>query len=197
MFCDRDDVADKDWCAELVACAIDNPDYLPVCGLVFLPDGKEPEYRKLTENKVSATSYRLFGINDLMYLSNSFIIYNPVNKIFRSDIIKNHNIRFSQGDSLGEDAVFNMNYLYHLRGNIAYVDKILYSYCDVNPTSLCKANYDAYAKSYENIFNAYKELFTKLGADSPENIIDLHSYHYNEILRSAILYATDKGFNCG
>ena len=85
-----------------------------------------------------------------------------------------------------------MNYLYHLGGNIAYVDKILYSYCDVNPTSLCKANYDAYAKSYENIFNAYKELFTKLGADSPENIIDLHSYHYNEILRSAILYATDK-----
>ncbi|MBQ8164287.1 MAG: glycosyltransferase family 2 protein [Clostridia bacterium] len=192
MFCDSDDVADKDWCLELVKCAIEFPGHLPVCGLVFLAEGSDPEYRKLPASKEPSDSYRLFDINRLMYLSNSYLIYNPVNKIYRSDIIKKNNMRFDTDNSLGEDAVFNMNYLYYLGGHIAYIDKILYSYYDVNPNSLCKADCYAYAKSYESIFNAYNELFTKLDANTPENIADLHSYHYKEILSSAILYATDK-----
>lgn len=191
MFCDADDIPESTWCEELRSAIETYPDRLPMCGIVYLPTEGEPEYRKLPEDSSVTDKYRLFELDGLITMSYSYIVYGPVNKIYRTDIIKQNNLRFDTNNSLGEDAVFNMEYLYYLGGKTVYVDKILYSYQGDNPNSLCKVNYQAYAESYEKIYNAYIELFQKLGAINTKNTSALHAYHYNEILTTALSAVRD------
>ena len=186
MFCDSDDKVSPDWVSELVACAKTYPDRMPLCGIVYFPVLGEPEYRKLPKNLTNTNKYLLFDLSGLITMSYSYIVYNPVNKIYQSDIIKQNNLRFDTNNSLGEDAVFNMDYLYFLNGKSVYVDEILYYYQGYNPGSLRKVDYRAYAESYEKIYNAYYDLFKKLDALDAENTAALHSYHYSEILSTAL-----------
>lgn len=192
MFCDSDDKVNSEWVDELLLCAKTYPDRLPICGIVYFPICGDPEYRKLPENLSGTEKYHLFELDGLIHMSYSYIVYNPVNKIYRTDIIKQNNLLFDTNNSLGEDAVFNMNYLYYLGGKTVYIDKILYSYRGGNPNSLCNVNYKAYAESYEKIYAAYLSLFNKLNATDTNSMTLLHSYHYNEILSTALIAVRDK-----
>lgn len=191
MFCDADDIPEPTWCEELRSAIETYPDRLPMCGIIYLPTEGEPKYRKLAENPQKKEKHRLYELNDLIYMSYSYIVYSPVNKIYRTDIIKQHNLLFDTATSLGEDAVFNMEYLYYLKGKSIYIDKVLYCYQGKNPNSLCNVNYRAYAESYEKIYNAYIELFKKLGITNTKNTTELHAYHYNEILTTALSAVRD------
>lgn len=61
------------------------------------------------------------------------------NKIFKTDIIRNNNIRFSKDITLGEDFVFSLEYLRYAKKVNVIEDKLIY-YCyqDVNTLSRIK-----------------------------------------------------------
>ncbi len=52
------------------------------------------------------------------------------NKLFKSEIIKNYNIRFPKGVALGEDGVFNINYFTNIK-SLMYIDYSGYHYREV------------------------------------------------------------------
>lgn len=60
-------------------------------------------------------------------LNRRLLLYAPHEKLFRSDIIKEHQLTFREGCQYGEDLIFNFQYLEHVN-RIATVDTALYHY---------------------------------------------------------------------
>lgn len=66
------------------------------------------------------------------------IIGSPCNKLFKSQILKEFNLRFCEGMSYGEDFSFCMKYYSHIH-KFSTISKALYHYRDT-PNSLTKKN---------------------------------------------------------
>lgn len=83
-----------------------------------------------------------------VYLSNAYM-YGPVCKLFKTDLIKENNIKFDLELSYGEDILFLMQYIIYCK--TMYVsDKCGYHYTNDNVNSLTKRK-----KTYEEVYNQY------------------------------------------
>lgn len=60
-------------------------------------------------------------------LQANFLFNQVWNKVYLKKIIKENNIKFDIGLSMGEDYIFNLEYMKHIQ-NIEYIDEILYKY---------------------------------------------------------------------
>ena len=67
-------------------------------------------------------------------VNSSQILWYPWNKLYKKEIIDKHKIRFSEKIKIGEDTIFNLNYLFYCN-NIYLLKHKLYNYID-NDTSL-------------------------------------------------------------
>ena len=110
----------------------------------------------------------------------------PWNKLFDSDIIINNNIRFREDLSLGEDLVFNLEYLDKTNGRILVINEPLYFYYNGSRDSL-KSKY------YPHLLNIYeftnKELIKYIKKwDCSNDQISLYYnscfYSYERVLRN-------------
>ncbi|MGN0163989.1 MAG: glycosyltransferase family 2 protein, partial [Candidatus Ornithomonoglobus sp.] len=81
------------------------------------------------------------------------------NKLFRSSIIKNNNIRFKENIHLGEDLLFVLQYLKHC-GNIICIDKPIYKYYREHGT-LTKTYNKSSVEGYFIQHNAMTEFLDK------------------------------------
>lgn len=82
-------------------------------------------------------------------LSNS-----PCNRIYVTKIINDNNTRFNENLSLGEDLIFNLEYMRYI-DEIKVVNKALYNYIRIDVESLNN-------KYYENLFEIYTYLYSEL-----------------------------------
>ena len=55
-------------------------------------------------------------------------LYQVWNKIYRADIIHQHQLTFPVGINFGEDLLFNLNYYAHMTGRIKFIHQPLYIY---------------------------------------------------------------------
>ena len=83
--------------------------------VLFAPD-------KTTTFSVSSDNTSLF-----LSLERQFLLFAPHEKLYRADIINNHNLRFREDCSYGEDLLFNYQYLEHIKV-ISTIDLSLYHY---------------------------------------------------------------------
>lgn len=60
-------------------------------------------------------------------LNKKYLLYGPVSKLYKKDIISKYNIKFPIDLSYGEDLIFNYQYLEHVN-YIACIDKAYYHY---------------------------------------------------------------------
>lgn len=134
-FCDSDDYLEPDFFELLLRTAENNPD----CGHIWSRfhiisgDGEKPTVPK---NLAEDSTWR-FTLKQYMSLHEDCLDTSPWNKLFRADIIRNSKIRFSEGLSLGEDWLFNLDYI-DASGNdtIAVITKPIYNYLQGNGESL-------------------------------------------------------------
>ena len=89
------------------------------------------------------------------------------NKFYRRNIIQKNNIRFIEKAYLGEDFIFNLNYLEYVK-NVYVIKKHLYYYNCMNGNTLSRyeKNIEMCKKELENrylIFNVYKKTFENMG----------------------------------
>ena len=66
-----------------------------------------------------------------------FLLFGPVNKLYKKEIITNNSIVFDTSLSYGEDLLFNLEYCKHI-DSLAITDKIAYKYIHDNTESLSK-----------------------------------------------------------
>ena len=108
-------------------------------------------FRRITDSK----HYEDFTYNPIIFngedVANNieFIMQNgmssPWNKIYNSEIIKTHNIRFDEQLPLGEDLNFNMKCLFKA-SSVQYISDILYFYHADNSIATKKYREDLYEK---------------------------------------------------
>lgn len=97
----------------------------------------------------------MFDTSQIMTLHENWLDAGPVCKLYSRKIIIENIIRFDTSLSLGEDLLFNFEYLDKTDGKIAVLNKSLYSYVQLNEDSLS-------SKYYPNLFDIYKHINSRL-----------------------------------
>lgn len=92
------------------------------------------------------------------YLIENEIINSPWNKFYKTDYLKEFNIRFNSEISLGEDLLFNMTYMSHIE-HIYYTNKKLYHWREVNQQSLSHKYRKDKFEVLMRVNNCCKEIF--------------------------------------
>lgn len=184
MFCDADDIPQKNWCEELLLCIQKFPNSMPICAVlkVFASNLSENSLFTLSEDKCNE-EYTHFTKKDLLSISDTGLLDTLWNKIFSNEIIKTNCIYFDETISNGEDNLFIYEYLAKIHGNTVFLNKVLYSYIQQNPDSLSKqAPYDKIVTA-EKAFYAQKNLFEKIQFFDVISKNEFYNCHLNNFIR--------------
>lgn len=150
-FIDSDDDISDQLIWELASHIKDNSDFI-MCGMsindkeVIAPD-------VFIEDKKTITQYALKS------LLTKNLLYGPCYKLFRHSIISNNKIQFPEEVKYGEDTIFVLNYLRHVR-NITNIQKALYVY-NFQPSGLASTNNTNIAFRTARV-DALKEFITNI-----------------------------------
>ncbi|MBQ5984348.1 MAG: glycosyltransferase [Bacteroidales bacterium] len=131
-FIDSDDWVDPDYLKELLFALTDRQSDLSVCGLAQeFSDGHQTLFSCNRSSFIlSPDTVELFTD-----LNRSYLLFGPVVKLYRREIIRKWKICFDITSSYGEDLMFNISYLNHVT-SITTIDTVLYHYRIVGPQSL-------------------------------------------------------------
>ena len=153
MFCDSDDWVEPEWCEQLYLAEIENPGCQPICNYFrSAPDretiNREAQCRNVGEciakaDFFSLNQYELLGI--------------PWNKAFKRSILEENHIRFRLDLSLGEDLIFNLDYLHCLTDGFVFINRPLYHYTVGSTDSLSSKYYPDLAGIYRKVYMRIKD----------------------------------------
>lgn len=137
QFVDSDDWLENDTCEKLLEYMKENNADLSVCGFNI--------YSNNTIIRKPVLPYRILNIrekqDDLIFLDK--ILNSPCNKLYKRRLITD---LFNEGLSLGEDLIFNLNYIGNSSKTVT-IEKCLYNVCLDNNNSLNRV------KNTNRIFN--------------------------------------------
>lgn len=145
VFVDADDMIDVDMIESMVISARKN--YLTTCLL------EEFTSEVLAKSTYRECEIKELNINAFWSMFEMGTIHSPCNKLYESTVIKQA-IRFKEGLSLGEDLLFNLEYLKHMEGFV-FLDRAFYHYRATGNQSL---SHKYYPDGFEIQLYLYKEL---------------------------------------
>lgn len=159
MFLDSDDFYDLNAVEYMLQSIIDNQCDWGICNYINKYDDSEEN-----NNVHFIQENNKYDITD--YLKQSAIEFNSLyvgvlwNKIYRSDIIKTNKILFDETINLGEDSLFNLEYIKYVK-TIYISSKCLYYHYMSNENSLTKTisainMWDMSTVRYEKMIEIYK-----------------------------------------
>ena len=127
MFCDSDDVIEKDWCRSLYNLYTNNHNSVAVCGfnIINYRNNKSENIFKIF-NKDKKINY--LKVKDFYELYDKNLLNYPWNKIYDEKIIKENKIKFEENITLGEDLLFNLKYFEFVKGDIVVLNECKYNY---------------------------------------------------------------------
>jgi glycosyltransferase involved in cell wall biosynthesis len=130
-FVDADDTVEREYLSALVHALGDAG--LAVCGIKKIGT-RGVEVTAPAPGVVSLDGENAAGF---VALARQNLLFGPVGKLYRAEVIRRERIRFPEGVSFGEDLTFNFAYLEHTR-TIAVAAAALYNYL-ATPGSLSTA----------------------------------------------------------
>lgn len=111
-FVDCDDYVPQNYFLKLYESIINNKSDLSIGSIVNVYDAKQ-EYIYAPECTVSFWDRSAQDRQYFLELNKKFLIYGPVNKLYTANIVKDHDIKFPEDTSYGEDLLFNLSYIKH------------------------------------------------------------------------------------
>jgi len=154
MFADSDDYVEPTWCEQLVKSIEENVQSL-VVSTYYVHNIRKGNNKKIMMKGIGNNKNTLIEKKEFFILYEKSLLNSPFNKIYDSRIIKENNIHFKHNISLGEDLLFNLEYLKYIKGDIIIVNESLYNYILRDRESLDN-------KYTENLFDIYKLLYSEL-----------------------------------
>jgi len=154
VFADSDDHVYENWCYEMYKAIINNDKNMIITGITI----------HNTRNNNNITNYlnlnsdidiSIIKKRDFFILYKKQLINYPWNKIYITEIIKKNNVHFKENLKLGEDLLFNLEYLKFMDEDIIVLNKPLYNYILSDKESLDN-------RYYEDLFQIYKMLYGEL-----------------------------------
>lgn len=176
MCVDSDDYICKDYLYEFIEAIKLYPDCENIwCGYQGVRDYDSSIINiSLADNK---NKYSVFDKAQIMTLHSLNMDAVPWNKLYRADIIKSNNLKMREGLSLGEDLIFNFEYLDCTNSKIIIINKPLYNYYSSDNESLSKRYYDDMLSIYHQINSVMEKYLILWNCDNNEKI-----KYYNAVL---------------
>lgn len=123
-FLDSDDEYEKEFLEKMLKKIINSESQIAVCGYRKIYDKKQMLIGK-SENIENTTDIKQY----LETLKENYLFNELWNKIYISKIIKENNIKFNKKYELGEDFLFNLDYIKNIEKG-SYINESLYIYTD-------------------------------------------------------------------
>lgn len=175
-FVDSDDFAENDYLKNLLDVKSNYPDCDNIwCGFQTVSD-----YSKKGCNKVIAEENKevsFYDENDITFLHKKWLDASPFNKLYLRKVICDNNLKMDINLSLGEDLIFNLQYMDCTNKKIAVINRPLYNYIRTEKESLDN-------KYYPDLFSIYKKIHNTMFyyADrwnlSKESRADIYSFEF-------------------
>lgn len=145
-FVDSDDWIEKDYLQSLIEAFHDNLPDLVVSGLIHnYNNGETIRYVPQISDYFDLNDQ---NINRFVSLNKMHLLYPPYIKLYKTQLIKGHGIKFNKQYSYGEDLLFNYDYLEHVK-TIACIDKAYYHYRIIGSNTLSsKLRQDQFETDY-------------------------------------------------
>lgn len=180
QFVDSDDWIESNMVEGLIK--IKGKAKLAVCGYVY--EGKnivrEIDFKYLKNGSE-------YLAKDFLKLYESCLLNSPCNKLYDAQIIKNNKIIFKKEIDLGEDLIFNLEYLREI-DKFVVSKQHYYHYMDNNDTTLTKKFRENAESVQQRLFNEIYNTAVKLNAITSYNRELLYSIYYNMMWDSIINY---------
>lgn len=159
-FIDSDDWVDDDYLQSLIAPLLqDSPD-LVVIGLIQ----EYPNCNRIVYKPSDSYSFILNkeSVESFIGLNQKFLLYGPVVKLYKRDIIEKYYIRFDVSCSYGEDLLFNYCYLENIN-KIACISQAVYHYRMIGEGTLStKLRVNQFEVDYQQ-WKVLREFYKKRG----------------------------------
>ena len=111
-FIDSDDWVEKDYLSSLHNAITKDDADLALCGMILdYANGAHEIYAPSVEDILELSSE---NTNKFVDLNEKYLLYGPVIKLYKRQIISNNNVLFDSNYSYGEDLLFNYEYLNHI-----------------------------------------------------------------------------------
>ena len=105
----------------------------------------------------------------------------PFNKYFRADIIREHQIRFPEDMSLGEDLIFNMKYLAAVKCDYQIMHGPFYYYRENRAGSLSTGGRANLLDIQKKLFASIKNFLDETGIWTEENAAIYYSMYWDRL----------------
>ena len=151
IFIDSDDYIEENYLEELINVKNDNLDADNIwCGFRTVDGYDNPKtmQRVLFDDEQAMS---VLSTKQIMTIHEKWLDSGPVCKLYSRKIIADNNIEFPQDLSLGEDLIFNFEYLDCTNGIIVMLNKCMYNYVNISNESL-------HNKFYYDMFDFYKRI---------------------------------------
>ena len=161
MFIDSDDYIEKDMIKDMVGKIIADDIDLVISGIKMnhIKNGQvigEEKYQ--LKDKMYSIEEML---NDILIDINLICISGPWCKLYKTKILKNNKIKFTNEFTMGEDTWYNLDYIDDCTGKVVTMSNIYYNYMRENPKSLFTKYYDDYIKITEKVYNKFLNLLER------------------------------------
>lgn len=178
VFVDSDDCLESDYIKKLLQNY--QKDALCICGYFaeFVQKGKN--YTKAHVYSMNESQEHLRKENVIQIFQKSLL--NPVwNKIYCAALIKEKNIRFQENLNLGEDLLFNLDYLNECNNNIVMLNIPLYHYYRWGRVSLDNSYNEKYASSQKILYTRFLSFARELTLPQ-KDLSHLYYAYFNSMI---------------
>lgn len=183
QFVDSDDYLPQIYIATLVAVLEAQNADLAICCIKTVDfKGVEYEYWCMDNVRIPLVSAEHY-IETLYSLIKTFLLFGPVNKLYKKQMIDARNVRFKTDISYGEDLIFNLDYI--KKEDVLVVENsVYYPYLQDNTVSLSKKpdpNKIEYAKEVHHKLITFLESVNCRQERFDELLYQrLFDYYYNQ-----------------
>lgn len=155
-FVDSDDYIDSDMVASLVEKIEEQNADLVICGLyIDILKGKEVKTSTQTFEYTVSVDKRGIALNVLDRLNGTYI-NSPINKLYKKSILINNSVYMDNMIDLGEDLLFNLEYLKHC-SSVVFEEKCFYHYCMKSEDSLTTKYREDKLELMKRMYDGIKE----------------------------------------
>ena len=192
LFVDSDDYIEPDYISAMVSEATDASDYGHIWCCFQTVTGYQ--YENAVPNVRSDERCLVFDRAQIMTLHEMWLDTGPCNKLYRRSVLVDHNIRFSEDLSLGEDWLFNLAYLDAVSTTkILVITRPLYNYVRTGKESLDEGYRADMLEIYRRLNKECHSYLDRWNVSSEQMQIFYNSkfYSYEKVLRNT-LRAPDK-----
>ena len=181
FFADSDDFLEQNCISTLYKnLKADNSDY--ICGSYILEKTLHRSKKVCFQKKSYTKNDLTDNLPDVMqHIQNA-----PWGKLFRSDIIKNNDIRFPDDIPYGEDTCFQIEYFNYVN-RVTIIPDIIYHYNFTNENAATKKFYPDIYLYFDRIVKLYERFFELNGTNnSVYKISELRNFYFDWCLRHYI-----------